>query len=73
MHNAMITDDQLVAESWAQVTNGRNQRDEVLYSPATGLVATAALVKKYVKALYGTESLQFKELNHINFKTFKRA
>lgn len=72
MHTAMVTANDAVAGAWAQISDTRNKRDNILYNPTSGLVATAAMVKKYVKALYGAESPQFKQLNHIAFKTFKR-
>ncbi len=72
MRQSMVTANDAVAAAWALISEVRNQRDVVLYSPQTGIVATAALVKKYVKALYGAESPEFKQINHIKFRTFKR-
>lgn len=72
MRQAMVNANNAVANDWAQITNIRNQRDEVLYNPETGLVRIAELVKKYVKALFGSKSLEFIQLNHIQFRTIKR-
>lgn len=73
MHQQMINANDAVATEWAQITNVRNQRDEVLYNPETGIVAIASLVKKYVKALFGAKSVEFLQLNHIQFRTFNRS
>ena len=73
MHTAMIEANDNVANEWALISNVRNQRDQVLYNPETGIVKTAELVKKYVKALYGSKSIEFTQVNHIPFRTIKRG
>lgn len=72
MHDSMVEANDSVAEAWAEISSVRNNRDGVLYRPEAGLVATAALVKKYVKAVFGAESIQFSQVNHIQFRTIKR-
>lgn len=49
------------------LANSRIARDEVLYARDTGLVDLAALVKKYVKSLYGADSPQFKQISGLEF------
>jgi hypothetical protein len=49
----------------------RLARNEILYAPKTGMMDTAHMVKEYVKAVFGAGSPQFKEINHITFKTKK--
>ena len=73
MREAMTAANDLVADEWALITHVRNTRDEELYKPETGLVRIAELVKKYVKSVFGAQSVEFKQLNHIKFKTFKRG
>ncbi len=72
LHDAMVVANDAVAREWAQISNIRNQRDEVLYNPETGIVKTAQLVKKYVKAIFGFNSIEFKQIKGIKFTTIKR-
>lgn len=54
-----------------QVTNKRIERNNLLYTPTSGLVDTALDAKKYIKGLFGASSQQFKTINSINFKNSK--
>ena len=49
-------------------SNARISRDTVLYSDNTGLVDIASDVKKYVKAIFGATSPQYKQVSGIKFK-----
>lgn len=48
--------------------NIRRVRNEVLYSPGTGVIDIAKAVKAYVKSLFGATSLQYKQLSALTFK-----
>ena len=48
-------------------SNARISRDNILYSENTGLVDTALDVKKYVKAIFGATSPQYKQISGIKF------
>ena len=48
-------------------SNARISRDTVLYSDDTGLVDVASDVKKYVKAIFGATSPQYKQISGIKF------
>lgn len=50
-----------------ELKNARNQRNQTLYNPKTGLKYTSDLVKKYVKAVFGANSIQHKQVQNINF------
>lgn len=50
-------------------SNARITRDEALYAEGTGLIALAALVKKYVKSIYGADSPQYKQISGLKFTT----
>jgi hypothetical protein len=50
------------------LTEARRLRNEVLYAPKTGMIDTALAVKEYVKAVFGANSPQYKEVNHISFR-----
>ncbi len=49
------------------LSNSRITRDDALYGKDTGLVDLAALVKKYVKSLYGADSPQFQQISGLEF------
>lgn len=49
------------------LSNSRISRDDVMYAYTTGLLALAALVKKYVKSLYGADSPQFQQISGLDF------
>lgn len=49
-------------------SNSRIARNEELYHPRTGLIATAVSVKKYIKSVYGATSPQYKQVSGIRFK-----
>ena len=53
------------------LSNARIARNEALYNPKTGLVATAIEVKAYVKSLFGATSPQYKQISSLEFKTQK--
>jgi hypothetical protein len=49
------------------LSNARIARDEALYADETGLVALAALVKKYVKSVFGGDSPQYRQISGLQF------
>lgn len=55
----------------APLSNARLSRNNTLYAAETGLVDTAAEVKKYVKSLYGATSPQFKQISGLKFTRSK--
>lgn len=57
-----------VSQAYAQVSNARIARNNVLYNDDDGLVTTAADVKKYVKSIYGASSPEFSQVSGIKFK-----
>ncbi|WP_434980139.1 hypothetical protein [Daejeonia sp. YH14] len=65
--------DQLQTENTNVITaevaysNARIARDKLLYSKDTGLVDIASDVKKYVKAIFGATSPQYKQISVIKF------
>ena len=48
-------------------SNARISRNNILYAEKTGLVETALNVKKYVKAIFGATSPQYKQISGIKF------
>lgn len=47
------------------------ERNRILYNPLTGLVATAKLVKQYVKSLFGAKNPQYLRIADIEFRAIK--
>lgn len=48
-------------------SNARISRNTILYAESTGLVDIASDVKKYVKAIFGATSPQYKQISGIKF------
>ena len=51
-----------------EVTNKRIERDNLLYTPITGLVDAALDTKNYIKGIFGASSPQYKTVNKISFR-----
>ncbi|MDR1562312.1 MAG: hypothetical protein LBS54_04395 [Dysgonamonadaceae bacterium] len=49
------------------LADARMARDKLLYSPETGMMEVAIKAKEYVKAVFGANSPQYKEVWHIKF------
>lgn len=60
-----------VITTFANLSNTRIARDQILYADATGLCDIAQAVKQYIKSLFGTTSPQYKQVNGIKFKKEK--
>ncbi|MGV9004761.1 hypothetical protein [Flavobacterium sp.] len=61
-----------VKTAYIPYNNAMIARDKRLYQPEIGLVPTAQLVKNYVKSIYGATSPEYKAINGLRFKTYKR-
>ncbi|WP_445749906.1 hypothetical protein [Polaribacter sp.] len=57
-----------VAAAYANVSNARIARNEILYNPTTGLVETSKDVKNYIKAIFGASSPQYGQVKGIAFR-----
>ena len=66
--NEMRESNNAVMAATAVLTNARQERDQLLYAPQTGMMDTALLVKEYIKAVFGPNSPQYKEVKHITFR-----
>jgi hypothetical protein len=66
--NEMRTSNDAVMAAIVPLTAARQERDELLYAPKTGMIDTALLVKEYVKAVFGPGSPQYKEVHHVSFR-----
>jgi hypothetical protein len=57
-----------VKSALVDLNNARGERDKVLYDPETGMVAIANDVKKYIKAVLGTNNPQSEQVARLIFK-----
>ena len=69
--NDLQTQNTNVMQAEVALINARILRDDVLYNPLTGIVATAVLVKNYCKSVLSTKSPLYKEVNKIRFNSKK--
>jgi hypothetical protein len=68
LKSAMRSSSINVKNAYVPYSNAIIARNHILYDPETGLVARAALVKEYVKSIFGANSPEYKLVRHIYFK-----
>jgi hypothetical protein len=68
---AMQTTNAEAMETEVALANARQERNQLLYAPKTGMIDIALAVKEYVKAVFGASSPQYKMIKHISFKNRK--
>jgi hypothetical protein len=71
LYDTMLNANNDVKVADTKTSNARILRNEELYHPETGLVNTALDVKKYIKALFGADSPQYKQVSAIKFTSPK--
>lgn len=71
LHTDILTLNSAAVNSYTALSNARLNRNNILYSPLTGLTDIAASVKKYVKSVFGASSAEYKQVSGIQFKTAK--
>lgn len=67
----LLAKNNAVNTAYAEISNARIARNQVLYHPENGLVEAANDVKKYVKSVFGTTSPQFAQIKGIAIRTSK--
>lgn len=60
-----------VIDAYTIWNNSLISRNEVLYNPLTGLVALAAVVKNYIRSVFGHQSPQHKQVSALKFTTVR--
>jgi len=60
-----------VSNAHAVVSKARDERNKVLYAPATGLVNIAKLVKLYVKLAFKVDSAEYARIKGLEFRKVK--
>ena len=67
LHTKLKTKNTDVVTAYIQLDNARNNRNDVLYKPLTGLVDLASDSKMYIKSVFGASSPQFKQVSKLTF------
>ncbi|HRH49856.1 MAG TPA: hypothetical protein PLP23_13965 [Panacibacter sp.] len=65
LNNAVIT-------AYTPASNKLIARDQLMYAPGTGMVDIGLDAKSYVKALFGSTSPQYKQVNALKFRNIYR-
>jgi hypothetical protein len=65
--NDLKTKNAHVVSTGIQLDNARNNRNEILYKPLTGLIDLASDAKTYLKSLFGATSPQYKQVSKLTF------
>ena len=68
----MTTKNTALATAYTAVSNSRIARDKILYKDITGLVPIATDVKKYIKAVFGASSAEYRQVKSIEFTKPKK-
>jgi hypothetical protein len=68
--NEMRTTNEAVIDAEIPVTQARNARNSILYTPVTGLVGIANDTKKYVLVAFGMNSAEYKIVRKLKFRNF---
>lgn len=64
---SMKTSNTAVITATTNYINARINRDNLIYGKSTGVVDVAMEAKSYVKSVFGTKSVQFKQVSAIKF------
>lgn len=67
----MRTANTLAMQATAEAEAARRHRKLVMYHEETGLVAVAKQVKMYIKAVFGANSSEYKDIRGISFRTIR--
>lgn len=65
--NSMKTANTAVISALTELSNTRIERNNILYTPQTGLVNIAQTVKRYVKSVFGQTSEEYKQVSGLRF------
>jgi hypothetical protein len=68
LYNQLKAENAAVVNTATQLSNARLNRNQVMYDPETGIVATAMDVKNYVKSLFGATNASYKQISSLEFR-----
>lgn len=67
LYNDLFAKNKAVTTALASLNSARIHRDQVLYTPLTGVVDISVDVKNYIKSVFGATSPQYKEISGLKF------
>ena len=70
-YNDLSTKNTAVINAAVPLNNARISRDQVLYTPLSGIVDISVDVKTYVKSIFGATSPQYKLISKLELKSVK--
>lgn len=68
LFNSLKSKNNAVMAAEAALSTARGARDTIFYTPKTGIVDIAADTKAYVKSVFGTSSVQFKQISGLQIR-----
>jgi len=71
LYNDLISKNHDVITAEVPLTNARIARNNVLYTPLTGIIDISVDVKSYVKSVFGATSPQYKSISGLTFTSSK--
>jgi hypothetical protein len=71
LYNDLSSKNTAVINATVPLNNARISRDQVLYTPLTGIVDISVDVKTYVKSIFGATSPQYKLISKLELKSVK--
>jgi hypothetical protein len=72
IHNQLKTKNNDVFNRYSVLLKERNNRDEILYHPLTGLVDISSDTKTYIKSVFGASSSEYKQISKLQFINHKK-
>ena len=70
-HDDMQSKNLLAANADIQLTRARILRKAIFYAPSTGLAYAGNEAKSYIKAIFGSQSDEYKQVSKLKFKIYK--
>ena len=70
-HDLLQTKNNEVLNTLVPLSNARINRNRILYKETTGLTSVALDTKKYIKALFGATSSEYKQISKLSFRASK--
>ncbi len=72
IHIQLKTKNNDVFNRYSVLLKERNNRDEILYHPLTGLVDISGDTKTYIKSVFGASSSEYKQISKLQFINHKK-
>jgi hypothetical protein len=70
LYTTLKANNTAVVSAHVELSNAKLARFTICYTPMVGMVDRCLDVKKYVKAIYGTTSAQYKQISTLTFRNY---